>query len=297
MPSRRVSMGRPRTIVLTFGVAALGTIVALQLGVVGSHAAVSSPTAVSQTMHAVVNEDDSIGLTFDDGSAVGNQSRTIPTIPPGTYSVSVLDNADIHNFHLLGPGVDDATSIDNTQTATWSVTLQPGQQYKFQCDNHPDFMWGWFQTSGAAASGSSSSGGTTSGSSSGGSTSGSGSSTSGGSSSNGGSSSSGSSTPVAALLGTLSGSISSAGKVTLTLGGKQVSKLKSGRYRITVVDRSSSGSFVVQEAGHPAVKLTGASFTGTHSVVVDLTAGKWTFAVSSGTASSGTKPKSSFVVS
>src|SRR5712691_9159418 len=35
-------------------------------------------------------------------------------LDPGSYSVHVVDRADIHSFHLLGPGVDQATSIGGT---------------------------------------------------------------------------------------------------------------------------------------------------------------------------------------
>ena len=93
-------------------------------------------------MHAFVHEDNSIGLTFDDGSAVGNQDRTPPTIPPGTYTIRVVDDATEHNFHLSGPGVDQATGTGDTSSPTWTVTLQPGSTYKFQCDTHSDFMYG-----------------------------------------------------------------------------------------------------------------------------------------------------------
>ena len=117
--------------------------------------------AVSQTMHAFVHQDDSIGLTFDDGSQVGNQAAVPPTIPPGTYSIRVLDDASEHNFHVVGPGVDQSTDIGGSATPSWSVTLQPGSIYRFVCDNHPDFMYGTFQTSGqsSGSSGSGSSGG------------------------------------------------------------------------------------------------------------------------------------------
>jgi hypothetical protein len=247
-----------------FGMVVLGATVALELGVGPSHAALSSRNTVSPTMHAFVHEDNSIGLTFDDGSAVGNQNKTPPTIPPGTYTIRVVDDATEHNFHLSGPGVDMATDTGGVSTPTWTVTFQPGSQYKFVCDTHFDFMYGNFQTSGAAgSSGGSSSGGTSGGASSGG-------------SSSGGTSSSGGST-TASLSGTLAGTVGSAGKLTLALKGKAVSKLKAGRYKITVVDKSPAKGFVLQEKGHSAITVSGVSFVGTHSVMLNLAAGQWTF--------------------
>ena len=92
------------------------------LAVAAAHAAFSSHAAVSPTMHAYVHEDASIGLTFDDGTDVGNQAPTPPTIPAGTYTIRVVDDAFTHNFHLGGPGVDVGTTIGGTGTPTFTVT-------------------------------------------------------------------------------------------------------------------------------------------------------------------------------
>ena len=257
----------------------LAATVALKLGVGPSHAAVSS------TMHAVVHQNNDIGLTFDDGSTVGSQDRVTPTIPAGTYVIRVTDDASEHNFHLVGPGVDMATSVGDSATLTWTVTFQAGGAYRFVCDTHTDFMFGLFQAS-AAAGGSS---GSSSGGSSGGSTSGG---SSGGSTSGGSSSSSGTAKPQTALLrGTLAGTIKSDGKLKLAFQGKAVSKLKSGRYKITVVDKTPTRSFVVQQNKSSAITVSGISFVGTHSVIVNFKVGLWTFY-----ASPGKKSKSSLSV-
>jgi len=73
--------------------------------------------------------------------------------------------------------------------------------------------------------------------------------------------------------------------------GKAVSKLKSGRYKITVVDKTPARSFVVQQNNHSATTVSGVSFVGTRSVTLNLTAGQWAFY-----SSAGTKSKSSFIV-
>jgi hypothetical protein len=210
-------------------------------------------------MHAFVHQDASIGLTFDDGSQVGNQAAVPPTIPPGTYSIRVLDDASEHNFHLVGPGVDQSTDIGNLATPTWSVTLQPGSIYEFVCDNHPDFMYGKFQTS-------TSSGGTKSSSSSAGSG--------------------------ATLSGTLAATLSPKGVVTLTSRGKAVSELDSGRYKVTISDKASARSFVLQRKGGKAVTISSPTFVGNHSVTVTLTTGQWSFY-----SQPGAKSKHSFTVS
>ena len=119
MPS--LAWTRARTIPVLLPLVVL---VALKLGVASSHA------AVSPTMHAVVHEDNTITLALDDGTPVGSQARTPPVISPGTYTIRVLDDAEEHNFHLFGPGVDQATSTGGMSSPTWTVTFQPGGEYR-----------------------------------------------------------------------------------------------------------------------------------------------------------------------
>jgi plastocyanin len=90
--------------------------------------------------------DGSVGPGFDISlkDASGND---VTTLTPGTYTIDVNDQADIHNFHLHGPGVDEATDVSGTGTTTWTVTLQDGT-YTFQCDPHASSMNGSFQVSG-----------------------------------------------------------------------------------------------------------------------------------------------------
>jgi plastocyanin len=269
-----LSIPRARNILVFLGMVVLAATVALKLGVGGSDAAVTSHAAVSSTMRAFVNEDASIGLTFDDGTDVGSQARTPPTIPAGTYTIRVTDNATIHNFHLSGPGVQQTTPIDEKMTATWTVTFQTGGTYRFQCDDHLDFMYGVFQASGTSSGGSS--GGDSSGGSSGGTSSGG--TSSGGTSSSGGTKTSGGSTSVtAALKGTFVGTVSAVGKLTLKSGGISVTKVKAGRYKITVGDKSKTQGFMLQQKGHTAKVITSAPFVGTKSVTLTLGAGQWSF--------------------
>src|SRR5262245_2002999 len=90
--SRFPSLHRARLVPLFLGAFVLVATIALKLYVDGSRAAVQANAAVSQTMHAVVHQNDDIFLTFDDGSAVGNQDRVPRTIPAGTYTVRVVDD-------------------------------------------------------------------------------------------------------------------------------------------------------------------------------------------------------------
>ena len=57
----------------------------------------------------------------------------------GKIKLVVSDKSSQHNFHLSGPGVNVKTSVGETGTKTFTVTLKKGT-YKFVCDPHKSFM-------------------------------------------------------------------------------------------------------------------------------------------------------------
>jgi len=73
-------------------------------------------------------------ITLEDSSG-----KPVKTLPAGEYQVKISDPATIHNFHLTGPGVDEATTVEGTDDVMWDVTLEPGS-YKFICDPHPGMV-------------------------------------------------------------------------------------------------------------------------------------------------------------
>ncbi|HEX6681107.1 MAG TPA: hypothetical protein VF063_10710 [Gaiellaceae bacterium] len=77
----------------------------------------------------------------------------------------------------------------------------------------------------------------------------------------------------------LQGAVGPGYTISLKQNGKKVKTLKPGRYAITVADKGSIHSFVVeQESGGKFEKtLTGVSFTGTKTVTVALKRGKWKY--------------------
>lgn len=104
-------------------------------------AAVSIPTAATGSSSAtaltgVVGPGFSISLKNADGTAVRH-------LDVGTYDITVTDNSIDHNFHLRGPGVDQATDVEGMGTVTWTVTITDGT-YTFVCDAHPTQMKGSF---------------------------------------------------------------------------------------------------------------------------------------------------------
>jgi plastocyanin len=64
----------------------------------------------------------------------------------GKLKLVVSDKSSIHNFHLVGPGVNVKTSVGAVGTKTFTVTLKKGT-YRFLCDPHASSMKGSFKVS------------------------------------------------------------------------------------------------------------------------------------------------------
>jgi plastocyanin len=66
---------------------------------------------------------------------VEKAGKDLKSTKAGTYKIKVEDKSSIHNFHLIGPGVNKKTSLSFTGETTWTVKLKPGK-YTYQCDAH-----------------------------------------------------------------------------------------------------------------------------------------------------------------
>jgi plastocyanin len=97
-------------------------------------------TAVKAAVHGVVGP--GFTITLQDGNL-----QNVTWLQPGTYTFTIDDTSNIHNFHLFGPGVDLQTTVPDTGTTTWTVKLTPGT-YTFQCDPHATTMIGQFGVAG-----------------------------------------------------------------------------------------------------------------------------------------------------
>src|SRR5438045_528636 len=105
----------------------LRTLLALTL----SLAAISIPAAATGapnvTLTGVVGPGFNISLKNPDGTSVSH-------LDPGTYDISVTDNAPIdHNFHLRGPGVNKLTGVKGRSTTGWTLRLKQGK-YTYRSD-------------------------------------------------------------------------------------------------------------------------------------------------------------------
>jgi plastocyanin len=72
------------------------------------------------------------GFTIELKTAAG---KDVKTLKAGKYTILVEDKGSIHDFHLVGPGVNKATTVPFTGKQTWTVTFKPGT-YTYKCDPH-----------------------------------------------------------------------------------------------------------------------------------------------------------------
>lgn len=100
------------------------------------------PAATATQLTGSVGPGFTISLKDSSGHAVTQ-------LDPGAYTITVnnLDSTATHDFHLFGPGVDQATPFQQG-TWTWNVTFTNGL-YTFHCDAHPTLMKGTFRVGAA----------------------------------------------------------------------------------------------------------------------------------------------------
>jgi len=209
----------------------------------------------------------SSSLQFQD-----NNGSPIQSIPAGSYQV-VVDDPDDPNpsFNMSGPGV--SLSNNNLNSSGMGIdrpaffgpfNFQAGATYTASDSNMSSPAISLSVTSGGGSSG----GGTSTGSS-------------GVTTTQSTGTGKTVTTSVPKVVGTLAGAVSAGGKATLTVSGKTVTKLKAGRYRLTVADHSKHAGLLVQKLGYPAMTESATARTGTSSHTLTLSPGKWFFAASS----------------
>ena len=90
----------------------------------------------AQRLIATVGPGFTITLIDASGARIAN-------LQPGTYQIDVDDRSSDHNFHLIGPGVNERTEVDFVGRVTWTVTVTAGT-YVYVCDPHSTTMRGSF---------------------------------------------------------------------------------------------------------------------------------------------------------
>jgi plastocyanin len=157
---------------------------------------------------------------------------SVDSIPAGTYEIEVNDHSGMHNFHLSGPGVDRRTTEAFVGRETWTVTLQDGR-YTFVCDPHPTQMRGGFTV---------------------------------------GTPTSPPPPPPPPRVTTLIATVGPGPTISLrTRSGRRVSRVRRGRYRIVVRDRSAMHNFHLRGPG--VNKRTTVGFRGSRTWTLTLRRG------------------------
>lgn len=113
---------------LAFGATACG----------GGSSSSSSTTEATTTSGGSVSASGTLDGEVGPGFSieVKQNGKDAETVKAGTYTLKVEDKADIHDFHLIGPGIDKVvTDVAFKGEKTVTVTLQKGT-YTYQCDPH-----------------------------------------------------------------------------------------------------------------------------------------------------------------
>ncbi len=132
--------------------ALIGVLAAVGLAAAGCGSKSSSSTPPPATTTPASTAEASSGGTLDGTVGPGftialtKGGAAVTTLPAGKYTLNVDDLADIHNFHLTGPGVDVSTDVAAKGKKTFTITLKAGS-YHFQCDPHSASMNGDFTVS------------------------------------------------------------------------------------------------------------------------------------------------------
>jgi plastocyanin len=110
--------------------------IALAVSVAAALLAAPTVTAAGGTLKGVDGPGFTITLT--------QNGKKVSTLKAGSYKIVVSDKSNIHNFHLIGPGVNKTTSVGAVGSKTWTVKLKKGT-YKYVCDPHKTIMKGSFK--------------------------------------------------------------------------------------------------------------------------------------------------------
>jgi len=131
-------------VIVVCGLAAAGVVAGAALG--REHITPSVSTYPDPSAPSVVRLHGTVGPGFTITLTDFN-NNPITWLEPGTYTFTIDDLSNIHNFHLYGPGVDMQTTVLDTGNTTWTLKLTPGT-YTFVCDPHASIMSGSLGVSG-----------------------------------------------------------------------------------------------------------------------------------------------------
>lgn len=114
----------------------------LPLGLLAASALLPQTASGVRTVRQATPLTGTVGPGFNILLANASGDR-VTHLDPGAYTITVRDRSDLHNFHLLGPGVEKFTQIETAGDDVWEVTFS-NANYSYQCDAHPGQMNGAF---------------------------------------------------------------------------------------------------------------------------------------------------------
>jgi hypothetical protein len=247
-------------------------VAAALVAVVAGAGVLNAQAASASSLVLALKTDYTLEVQVSNGLRIGVSTRGA-TIPPGVYDAVVISEVpeaqdDYHMFHLVGPGVNLQTDLlaGDERAEPHVVTLQPNSVYSFRDERDLSLGSVVFSTSGSGTETARASGGTSS----------------------GGSAPAGAPTPrvenrdpvgsrALPARGALAGSVTTAGKLSLSFKGKQVSSLRAGRYRLSVLDETSRSAFMLQRVKQSPLTVSTKAHVGRRTVTVTLAAGQWSF--------------------
>ena len=207
----------------------------LLLFALAAGAVLASPTAAFAQTKLIANVGQNDGFTI---SLTNEAGARVTDIPAGTYEIEVRDHSNLHNFHLSGPGVNQTTDVDFIGTVTWTVTFQDRQRYRYVCDPHAGQMNGSFTTGGGPPTPPP--------------------------------------PPPPPPVHRLTATVGPGSTISLrTANGRRASRLRAGRYRIVVRDRSAKLNFHL--IGPRVNRKTTMGFRGTQTWTLTLRKGSYRY--------------------
>jgi plastocyanin len=198
-------------------------------------ALLASPAAAFGQTKLIANVGQNDGFTI---SLANEAGARVTDIPAGTYEIEVRDHSMHHNFHLQGAGVNQSTDVEFVGTVTWTVTLQDRQRYRYVCDPHAGQMNGSFTTGGGPPTPPP--------------------------------------PPPPPPVQRLTATVGPASTISLrSANGRRVTRLRAGRYRIVVRDRSTRLNFHL--IGPRVNRKTTMRFRGTQTWTLTLRRGSYRY--------------------
>lgn len=113
------------------------SVVAVPLALLVIAVTFAGPAGAAKTLRGSVGPGFTISLK--------SGGKKVKSVTSGSYRFTIRDRADIHNFHLRGPGVNRwITTVDFEGTKSVTLRLRKGT-YRYQCDPHSADMKGSFK--------------------------------------------------------------------------------------------------------------------------------------------------------